>query len=385
VRYAGRAAACAAGVLLLLPVVPWARAPLVLPALSPYLALASAAALRSATLISLLALPMLLLAALKRRWFCRYACPTGLLLELVGLLRPKARKHTPRLPPLGQWIAMVGFGSALIGFPLLLWLDPLVLFNGSAALWSQPFGLAAALAGAGLPLLGLLAVVQPNLWCARLCPLGGTQELIRDAVLAARRRGPQPGRRGIAVARRAVLGAGVGAVTALALPRRARRAVLRPPGAVPGDQFADLCVACGNCIRVCPAKIIEPNLDFTRARGFLTPVLNFEKDYCGEECHACTQVCPTGAIRALTLEEKRRAVIGLAVVDKDRCVLSDESQPQDCAACEMACPFTAIRIVFDEGSYASWVDVDPQKCTGCGACAPQCPANPRSAIVIRPA
>jgi ferredoxin len=374
------------GVQLVAPVGAWSKAPLVLPSLSPYVVVASAAALRSVTAMALFALPALLLALMWRRGFCRYACPVGLCLDVVSLLRPKARKRTPKLPPVGQWVALVSLGSAAVGGPLFVWLDPLVLFHGSVASWTQPSVRAAAVMGAGLPVLALLALAVPNLWCGRLCPLGGTQELLRDVVLALRRRREgTPNSHGAAVARRAVFGAGLGAICALALPRRTQAALLRPPGAVDDAHFADLCVGCGNCVRACPAGIIEPNLDFARARGFLTPMLNFENDYCREDCTACTHVCPTGAIRELTLEGKRNTPIGLAVVDRDLCVLSDESQWQDCAACQMACPYTAVEIAFDEDTYRSSVIIHPELCVGCGACPPRCPANPKSAIVIRPA
>jgi len=383
-RHFIRLCALGAAALLLLGVAPWDKAPVALPALSPYVAIASAAALRSVTLLSLFALPALLLALLCRRGFCRFLCPVGLLLDIVSLVRPKARKRTPKLPPIGQWIALVAFGSAAVGFPLFLWLDPLVLLNGSSALWTRPLDVTAALMGAGLPALALLALVVPNLWCGRLCPLGGTQELARDAVLLLRRtREGASGARGIVLTRRAVLGAGVGAACAAALPRRSKQTLLRPPGAVDAERFADLCVGCGNCIRACPHDIILPNLDVSNRQGFLTPTLTFETTYCDEECHACTQVCPTGAIQALTLAQKQKAVIGLAIVDMDLCVLSDESQPQDCAACEMACPYTAIRIAFDEDTYASTVEVVPELCVGCGACSPRCPANPKTAITVR--
>ena len=66
----------------------------------------------------------------------------------------------------------------------------------------------------------------------------------------------------------------------------------------------------GNCARACPSKIIRPDLGQGGVAGFLAPVLDFEKGYCLETCRRCTEVCPSGAISRLSLEQKRKARIG---------------------------------------------------------------------------
>jgi polyferredoxin len=53
----------------------------VLPALSPYLGICSAVTLRAVPIFLLLGLPVLILALVRGRWFCRQACPVGLLTE----------------------------------------------------------------------------------------------------------------------------------------------------------------------------------------------------------------------------------------------------------------------------------------------------------------
>ena len=42
--------------------------------------------------------------------------------------------------------------------------------------------------------------------------------------------------------------------------------------------------------------------------------------YDASSCNGCGQVCPTGAIRALTLEEKRFARMGLAFINLQTCL-----------------------------------------------------------------
>ena len=113
---------------------------------------------------------------------------------------------------------------------------------------------------------------------------------------------------------RVVLASGLGAVwgtndpaARLAVPRR-----LRPPGSVAESRFTGLCLRCGNCAQACPSKIIVPETGGQGLAGFLAPVVRFQDSYCLEDCRRCTQVCPSGAIAPLSLEDKRRASIGLA-------------------------------------------------------------------------
>ncbi|MCX7007110.1 MAG: 4Fe-4S binding protein, partial [Kiritimatiellaeota bacterium] len=71
---------------------PWLREAwqlFLLPAFSPFVATGGALAARAAGVVTLLALPVLLFVLLVRRGFCRYACPTGLVLELAGRLRSR--------------------------------------------------------------------------------------------------------------------------------------------------------------------------------------------------------------------------------------------------------------------------------------------------------
>ena len=81
-------------------------------------------------------------------------------------------------------------------------------------------------------------------------------------------------------------------------------------------------------------------------------------------------------------EDKRYAPMGLAQVGMDKCVLS--TGEQDCSLCQTTCPYTAIEITFDEETYESTVTIHPELCVGCGACPPDCPANPTTALTIVP-
>ena len=115
--------------------------------------------------------------------------------------------------------------------------------------------------------------------------------------------------------------------------------------------------------------------------GFLTPRLVFDKNYCREDCHRCLEVCPSGAIARLSLADKRRRVIGQAVVDLDNCLLV---KGRECTACIQRCPYQAITMLSADGGFSNEPHVAVDRCNGCGACEVVCPTSPRRAIQVRP-
>lgn len=164
---------------------------------------------------------------------------------------------------------------------------------------------------------------------------------------------------------------------------RKAQTLLRPPGAVPEDHFTGLCIRCNNCVHACPSKIIRPDTGAQGGlAGFGAPIISFARDYhyCLETCNACTQVCPTGALTALTMPEKKKYVIGEALVDLNLCLLA--LGKKECDACELACPYDAIKIKWDEEQYIAYPGIDLHKCTGCGACQVVCPTGENKAIRV---
>ena len=88
------------------------------------------------------------------------------------------------------------------------------------------------------------------------------------------------------------------------------------------------------------------------------------------DCNACGLSCPTGAIAALSVEEKNRRKIGLAKIDLPRCLLTVETE---CSACTMVCKYQAIVEEFSRETYSVVPRVDPETCNGCGECVVICP------------
>lgn len=383
----------------------------VLPSMSPFLAVFSAIAMRSVSLIFLLCLPVLVLGLLKGRWFCRHVCPTGLLAEYAGRLGGASNAKLASLPRLGRYIVLFALGGALLGYPVFLWLDPLSIFNGFVSVWHKPLAPLRLLPGVGLLVILALSVWRPGAWCYRFCPLGFSQEMLGKLGRYVRARVPRRrlaaghsanGVSGVArasghlatgpptwqnaafrgegpkVGRRMFLAAIIGGVVgALARNVTGRQVSIRPPGSVDEERFAGICARCGNCIRACPENIIQPDLGETGVSGFLTPVIRIGPKYCTEWCNECNKVCPSNAIEHMTLQEKLTVSIGTARVTKSRCLAWNQSRY--CIVCNEYCPYHAVKLIEHNG--VNCPEVDPDICRGCGLCQTVCPAQSKAIII----
>ncbi len=364
--------------------------PVLVPALSPLVTLSSLLVMRTLYWHSWLGIVVLVIVAWRHRWFCRWVCPMGFCADNATWLGRRWGRRRSHWPAIGQWIALLTLVGACIGYPLLLWLDPLALLSASVvSVTTHPSTLTAYWYLSGLAFVLLVSLLWPNLWCAKICPLGGTQDavhgasnLVRSALKSRQEREPvaHGTRRGLR--RRTMLGAIFGVVWATTTLRLRRNTLgpLRPPGAVDEPRFTGLCIRCGNCSRACPTNIIQHEMGEYGVAGLLTPKIEFHDDYCLETCNQCTVVCPSGAIGSVALEAKVAATIGVPAVNMDLCLLSDD---RECSICRNRCPFEAIRLEFSEELYTLTPRVDLERCPGCGACQVACPTQPEKAIVVR--
>jgi MauM/NapG family ferredoxin protein len=165
--------------------------------------------------------------------------------------------------------------------------------------------------------------------------------------------------------------------------------LLRPPGVANEGEFLKKCVRCGECIKVCLKNALYPALLQSGVYGLFTPTVVPRLGYCEYNCNLCGQVCPTGAIPNLPLEQKKKSIIGLAAVDKNHCL--PYAKKINCIVCEEHCPIPdkAIRFeVVEEKDYTGKMTVlkrpyvVDELCNGCGICENKCPLEGKSAIEI---
>ncbi|CAB1065031.1 4Fe-4S ferredoxin iron-sulfur binding domain protein [Olavius sp. associated proteobacterium Delta 1] len=124
-------------------------------------------------------------------------------------------------------------------------------------------------------------------------------------------------------------------------------AVVRPPGALPENEFLSRCIKCGQCMRICPTNVIQPAGLAGGLEGLWTPVLNFRigTSGCQHNCIACGHLCPTAAIRPISLDERQGKgkydgrgpiTIGTAFIGRGRCLPWAMGRP--CIVCQENCP-----------------------------------------------
>ena len=159
-----------------------------------------------------------------------------------------------------------------------------------------------------------------------------------------------------------------------------RQTPLTPPGSLSAKNFAQRCTGCQLCVSECPNQVLRPSTDLLH---LMKPTMSYELGYCRPECNRCSEVCPAGAIKPISLEDKASTQIGHAVWIKKNCLVLTDGV--DCGNCERHCPTGAIEMVpsdpdNEESPYVP--AVNEERCIGCGACENLCPARPFSAIYV---
>ncbi|MBW2559561.1 MAG: 4Fe-4S binding protein [Deltaproteobacteria bacterium] len=167
------------------------------------------------------------------------------------------------------------------------------------------------------------------------------------------------------------------------------RKLIRPPGSLDEGEFLKKCIRCGECMKVCITNGLQPTLFDAGMEGIWTPKLVPRVGYCEYRCTLCGQVCPTGAIRRLTLKEKENTKIGVAMIDKGRCLPYAFGTP--CLVCEEVCPTPKKSIWLEQvlvrnrdgkDMIIKQPKVDITLCVGCGICETFCPVKSAPAIYV---
>ncbi len=122
--------------------------------------------------------------------------------------------------------------------------------------------------------------------------------------------------------------------------------------------------------------------------------MDLERGYCEYNCVMCGQVCPSGAIERLTIEQKHGVEtgepvkVGNAFVDRSRCL--PWSFGRNCMVCEEVCPVSpkaiykeTVTVELDGKTIELHQPrVNPERCIGCGLCQHECPVNDLAAIRV---
>jgi ferredoxin-type protein NapG len=182
----------------------------------------------------------------------------------------------------------------------------------------------------------------------------------------------------------------------VALPSMSRAAqVVRPPGALPEEEFLGACLRCGLCVRDCPPQTLKLSdwgdvltRDWASSTAVGTPYFEARHVPC-EMCEdiPCVKACPTAALDH-RLTDIADARMGLAVlVDEESCL---NFLGLRCDVCYRVCPLIDKAITLEKSSNARsdrhalfLPTVHAQACTGCGKCEKSCVLE-QAAIKVLP-
>lgn len=148
---------------------------------------------------------------------------------------------------------------------------------------------------------------------------------------------------------------------------------IRPPGAIPEEEFLQKCTKCGLCVEACPNRALRIadgnqgifNLGYPYLEVAERPCVLCEK-------LPCIEACADGALMPIRHDE---IFLGKVHIDRDRC---NAWQGEHCVNCEYGCPVPGAIIFRDKKPY-----IDPSVCVGCGICIHACVEMP-SAISFVP-
>jgi ferredoxin len=309
-------------------------------------------------------LAVLCLGFLRPRFWCKYVCPSGAVFSLGNLFRISERKVESSCIHCNKCVEICPFDA----------IKPDFTTRGSDCTMCQS--------------------------CGGVCPTHAIKFVERWNVVELKVANDPPtnetalGRRGFlslatGTAAATVGGLGVAGGTKLLGanlhdPQTPRP--VRPPGSVPEQEFLQMCIRCGECFKACPNNVLQPQGFQQGLEGLWTPEVVADWAGCESSCNACGQVCPTGAIRALPLQEKKAARMGLAIVNEQTCL--PFAGQEDCDLCVQECHaagYHAIEYiqvgtqVDDQGQPIAGSGmlapvVLPENCVGCGLCQTRCHA-----------
>ncbi len=237
---------------------------------------------------------VLCLGFLRPRFWCKYVCPSGAIFSLGNLFRVTERKVESSCIHCNKCVEICPFDA----------IKPDFTTRGTDCTMCQS--------------------------CGGVCPTHAIKFVERWNVVELKVENDPPtgetsiGRRGFmslaaGTAAATVGGVGIAGATKLmgaTLQDEDSFRPVRPPGSVPEQEFLQMCIRCGECFKACPNNVLQAESFQQGLEGLWTPMVQADWAGCESSCNACGQVCPTGAIRALPLVEKKVCANGAG--DRER-------------------------------------------------------------------
>lgn len=364
------------------------------------------------SIAAIIILAVLILATLIfGRIYCSLICPLGITQELVGFLKSKSSKKSCTKQanfPLKYFVAAIVWGCLIGGSAIFIrYTDPYSIFV--SAITGTVFG------GIFLLIVAIAVIIKDRIFCTNFCPVGTLLGIISKISLfklyinehcvfcgtcaktcpsgcinskdktidnetcikclkcleacptKAIRYGIPEKKTEFSLKRRQLIIAGAalavfGGMIKAGIELKDKitekiKDILLPPGAGSKEEFINKCLNCNLCVENCPNKIIKK-----ADENFGAVHLDYTNSYCKFDCAKCGEVCPSGAIKRLSLDDKQHTRIGMAMIDEDKC--------RKCRACSRACPVHAI--IKEPGKPPI---LNAVKCIGCGACKKACPVG----------
>ena len=302
---------------------------------------------------------ILSLGFLRPRFWCKYVCPSGAVFSLGNLFRVTERKVEDTCIHCNKCVEICPFDAIKADFTT----------RTTDCTMCQS--------------------------CAGVCPTEAIKFVERwNTVSLKQENDPEThetalGRRGflsLAAGGAAAIVGGAGASMAVKATgaETLEQPLVRPPGSVPEQEFLEMCIRCGECFKACPNNVLQAEGFQQGFEGLWAPMVVADWAGCESSCNNCGQVCPTGAIRSLPMEEKRVARMGLAIVNRVTCL--PIAGTEACDLCVQECHaagYHAIEYqqvgteVDDEGRPIEGTGllapvVLADACVGCGLCQTRC-------------
>lgn len=299
---------------------------------------------------------------LKPRFWCKYVCPSGAVFSLGNLFRVTERKVEDTCINCNKCVEICPFDA----------IKPDFTTRVTDCTLCQT--------------------------CGGVCPVHAIKFVDRFNLVQLKTYGDPPTNE-TPIGRRGFIAAGVGLATGAAgglaaagtasawgaeAGSKEKWQPVRPPGSLPEQSFLQACIRCGECFKACPNDVLHAMGFQQGCEGLWTPHVVADWAGCESSCNACGQVCPTGAIRAIPLEEKKVCRIGLAEVNLQTCL--PHAGKEACQLCVDECvhagynaiEFTRVRTEVDaagnpieDSGFVAPV-VLAEKCVGCGLCQTRC-------------